>query len=128
MSMKEENEKVGLKLNIQNMKIMASHPITSWQINGGKVVDFLLRGSKTTADGGCSHEYKDTSSLEEAMTKLATVLKSRDITLPTKIHIVKAMVFLIVIYRCKSWTIKKPEHRRMDAFKFWCWRRLVCCC
>ena len=128
MSVKEESEKVGLKLNIQSMKIMASRPITSWQINGGKCQIFFFRGSKTTADGDCSHEYKDTSSLEEAMTKLASILKSRDITLPTKIHIVKAMVFLVVMYRCKSWTIKKPEHQRMDAFKFWCQRRLVCHC
>ena len=128
MSVKEESEKLGLKLNIQKTKTMASGPITSWQIDGETmeiVTDFIFLDSKITVDGDCSHEYKDTSSLEEAMTKVASVLKSRDIILPTKIHIVKAMVFLVVTYGCESWTIKKAECQRIDAFEMWSWRRLL---
>ena len=125
---KEESEKVGLKLNIQKTKIMASGPITSWEI-GGKTVetvsDFILGGSKITADGDCSHEIKGHLLLgRKVMTNLDNILKSRDITLPTKVRVVKAMVFPIVMYGCKSWTIKKAEHQRIDAFELWCWRRL----
>ena len=126
--MKEESEKVGLKLNIQKTKIMASGSITSGQIDGETmetVRDFILLGSKITADGDCSHEIKRHLLLErKAMTKLDSISKSRDITLPTKVHLVKAMVFSVVMYGCESWTIKKAEHQRIDAFELWCWRRL----
>ena len=129
MKVKEESEKVGLKLNIQKTKIMASVPITSWQIDGETVetvTDFHFLGSKITADGDCSHEIKRHLFLgRKAMTTLDTVLKSRDITLPTKVHIVKATVFPAVMYGCESWTIKKAEHLRIDAFELWCWRRLL---
>ena len=128
MKMKEESEKVGLKLNIQKTKIMASDPITSWDIDGETVEtvsDFILGGSKVTADGDRSHEIKRRLLLgRKIMTKLDGILKSRDITLPTKVHPVKAMVFPVVMYRCESWTVKKAEHRRTDAFELWCWRRL----
>ena len=121
--------KVGLKLNIQKTKIMASGPITSWQI-GGETVEtvtaFIFLGSKITADGDCSHEIKRHLLLgRKVMTNLDSILKSRDVTLPTKVHLVKAMVFPVVIYGCESWTIKKAEHRRIDAFELWCWRRLL---
>ena len=129
MKVKEESEKVGLKLNIQKTKIMASSPITSWQIDGETVEtvrDFILGGSKMTADGDCSHEIKRCLLLgRKVMTNLDSILKSRDITLPTKVHLVKAMVFPLVMYGCESWTIKKAEHRRIDAFELWCWRRLL---
>ena len=129
MKVKEESEKADLKLNIQNMKIMASGTITSWQIDGETmetVTDSFFLGSKITADGECSHEIKTHLLLErKAMRNLYSVLKSRDITLPTKVHLVKAMVFPIVIYGCESWTIKKAEHRRIDAFELWCWKRLL---
>ena len=125
MKMKEEREKVGLKLNIQKMKIMASGPITSWEIDGETVSDFIFLGSKITADGDCSHEIKRRLLLGRiVMTNLDSVLKSRDITLPTKVCLVKAMVFPVVMYGCESWTVKKAEHRRIDAFELWCWRRL----
>ena len=127
MKVKEESKKVGLKLNIQKTKIMASGPITSWQIDGetmGTVIDFILGGSKITADGDCNQEIIRHLLLgRKAMTNLDNILKSRDITLPTKIHLVKAMVFPVVIYGCESWTIKKAEHQRMNAFELWCWRR-----
>ena len=110
IKVKEESEKVGLKLNIQKMKIMASGPITSWEIDGETVADFILRGSKITANGDCSHEIKKRLLLgRKVMTNLDSILKSRDITLPTKVHLVKAMVFPVVMYGCESWTIKKPE-------------------
>ena len=126
MKVKEESEKVGLKLNIRKTKIMASGPITSWQIDGETVTDFILGSSKITADGDCSHEIKRCLLLErKAITYLDSTLKSRDITLPTKVRLVKAMVFPIVTYGCESWTIKKAEHRRADAFEIWCWRRLL---
>ena len=129
MKVKEENEKVGLKLNIQKTKIMASGPITSWQIERETVetvTNFILGGSKITADGDCSHEIKICLLLEgKVITNLDSILKSRDITLPTKFHLIKAMVFLVVMYRCKSWTIKKAEHWKIDAFELWCWRRLL---
>ena len=129
MKVKEESEKVGLKLNIQKMKIMASVPITSWQI-GGKTVEtvtnFIFLGSKITADGDCSHEIKRCLLLgRKVMTNLDSILKSRDITLPTKVRLVKAMVFPVVMYGCESWTVKKAERRRIDAFELWCWRRLL---
>ena len=121
MKVKEESEKVGLKLSIQKTKIMAPGPITSWQIDGETVetvTDFILGGSRITADGDCSHEIKDACSLEEkVMTNLDSILKSRDIILPTKVSIVKTMVFPVVMYGCDSWTIKKAEHRRIDAFE-----------
>ena len=127
--MKEENEKVGLKLNIQKTKIMASGPITSWQIDGETgetVADFIFLGSKITADGDCSHEIKRRLLLgRKVMTNLDRILKSRDITLPTKVRLVKAMVFPVVMYGCESWTIKKAEHQRIDVFELWCWRRLL---
>ena len=126
--MKEESEKVGLKLNIQKTKIMESGPITSWEIDGETmeiVRDFILGGTKITADGVCSHEIKRHLLLRrKAMTNLDSILKSRDITLTTKVHLVKAMVFLVVMYGCESWTIKKAECQRIDAFELWCWRRL----
>ena len=128
MKVKEESEKVGLKLNIQKTKIMASGPITSWQIDGETmetVLDFILGGSKITADGDCSREIKRRLVLgRKAMTKLDSMLKSRDITLPRKVHLVKAMVFPVVMYGCESWSIKKAERRRIDAFELWCWRLL----
>ena len=127
--MKEESEKSGLKLNIQKTKIMASGPITSWQIDGGKVetvTDFIFLGSKITVDGDCSHEIKRRLLLgRKAMTNLDRILKSRDITLPTKVYLVKAMVFPVVMYGCENWTIRKAEHRRIYAFELWCWRRLL---
>jgi len=123
------SEKVGLKLNIQKIKIMASGPITSWQIDGETVetvTDFIFGGSEVTADGDCSHEIKRCLLLgRKAMTNLDSMLKSREIILPTKVCLVKAMVFLIVMYGCESWTIKKAECRRTDAFELWCWRRLL---
>ena len=125
----EESEKVGLKLNIQKTKIMASGPITSWQIDGETVetlADFVFWGSKITADGDCSHEIKRPLLLgRKVMTNLDSILKSRDITLSTKVHLVKAMVFPVVLYGCESWTVKKAECRRIDAFGLWCWRRLL---
>ena len=128
MNVKEESEKVGLKLNIQKTKIMASSPITLWQIDGKTVEtvsDFIFRGSKITADGDRSHEIKRHLLLgRKVMTNLDSILKSRDITLLTKVHLVKAMVFPVVMYGCESWTVKKAEHRRIDAFELWCWRRL----
>ena len=129
MKVKEESEKVGLKLSIQKNKIMASSPITSWQIDGKAVeivTDFIILGSKITAEGDCSHEIKICLLLgRKVMTNLDSILKSRDITLPTKVHIVKAMVFPVVLYGCESWTIKKAERQRIDAFEQWCWRRLL---
>ena len=126
MKVKEESEKVGLELNIQKTKIMASGPITSWEIDAETVSDFIFFGSKITADGDCSHEIKRCLFLgRKAMTNLDSILKSRDITLPAKVCLVKAMVFPVVIYGCESWTIKKAEHRRIDAFELWCWRRLL---
>jgi len=129
MKMKEESEKVGLKLNIQKTRIMASGPITSWQIDGETVEtvrDFIWGGSKITADGDCSHEIKRCLLLgRKVMTNLDSILKSRDITLPTNVHLVKAMGFPAVVYGCESWTIKKAEHWRIDAFELWCWRRLL---
>ena len=129
MKVKEESEKVGLRLNIQKTKIMASGPITSWQIDGETVetvADFIFGGSKITADGDCSHEIKRRILLGRiVMTNLDSILKSRDITLPTKVHLVKAKVFPVVMCGCESWTIKKAEHRRIDAFELWCWRRFL---
>ena len=128
MKVKEQIEKVGLKLNIQKAKIMASSPITSWQIDGETetVADLIFLGSKITADGDCSLEIKRHLLLgRKVMTKLDSILKSRDITLSTKIHLVKAMVFPVVMYGCESWTIKKAEHWRIDAFEVWWWRRLL---
>ena len=126
MKVKEESEKVGLKLNIQKTKIMASGPITSWQIDEETVSDFILGGSKITADGDCSHEIKRRLLLgRKVMTNLESIFKSRDITLPTKVHLVKAMVFPVVMYGCERWTIKKAECRRIDALELWCWRRLL---
>ena len=126
MKVKVESKKIGLKLNIQKTKIMASGPITSWEIDGETVSDFIFWGSKTTADGDCSHEIKRRVLLgRKIMTTLDSILKSRDITLPTKVCVVKAMVFPVVMYGCESWTVKKAEHRRTDAFELWCWRRLL---
>ena len=129
MKVKQDSEKVGLKLNIQKTKIMASGPITSWQIDGETVetvADFIFLGSKITADGDCSHEIKRQLLLGgKVMTNLDSIVKSRDITLRTKVHLVKAMVFLVVMYGCESWTVKKAEHRRIDALELWCWRRLL---
>ena len=120
--MKEESEKVGLKLNIQKTKIMASSPITSWQIDRETVAAFSFLGPKITADGDCSHETRRRLLLgKKAMTNLDSILKSRDITLPTKVHLVKALVFPVVMYGCESWTIKKAECQRIDAFEWWCW-------
>ena len=125
MKVKEESEKVDLKVNLQKTKIMASDPITSWQINGETmetVVDFIFLGSKITADSDCSHEVKRHLLLgRKAMTNLESILKSCNVTLPTKFHLVKAMVFPVVMYGCASWTIKKAECRRIDAFEMWCW-------
>ena len=129
IEVKEESEKVGLKLNIQKTKIMASGPITSWEINGETVEtvsDFIFGGSKITADGDCSHKIKRHLLLgRKAMTNLDNILKIRDIPLPTKVRLVKAMIFPVVMYGCESWTIKKAEHQRIDAFELWCWRRLL---
>ena len=129
MKVKEESEKVGLKLNIQKTKIMASSPISSRQIEWETmetVTDFIFLGSKITADGDCSHETKRHLLLgRKVMTNLDSILKSRDITLPTKVRLVKAMVFPAVMYGCESWTVKKAEHQRIDAFELWCWRRLL---
>ena len=128
MKVKEESKKVGLKLNVQKTKIMASSPITSWQIDGETVdtmADFIFRGSKMTADGDCSREIKRRLLLgRKVMTNLDSIFKSRDITLPTKVCLAKAMVFPMVMYGCESWTVKKAECRRIDAFELWCWRRL----
>ena len=128
IKLKEESEKVGLKLNILKTKIMASGPITSWQIDGETVetvADFILGGSKISADGDCSHEIKRRLLLgRKVMTNLDSMLRSRDITLPTKVRLVKAMVFPMVMYGCESWTVKKAECQRIDAFELWCWRRL----
>ena len=128
MKVKEESEKVGLKLNIQKTKIMASGPITSWERDGETVEtvsDFIFLGSKITADGDCSHEIKRRLLLgRKAMTNLGSILKNRDITLPTKVRMVKTVVFSVVMYECESWTVKKAKHRRIDAFELWCWRRL----
>ena len=124
MKVKEESEKVGLKLNIQKMKIMASSSITSWEIDGETVADYFW--GLQNADGDCSHEIKRRLLLgRKVMTNLDSILKSRGITLPTKVHLVKAMVFPVVMYGCESWTVKKAEHRRTDAFELWCWRRLL---
>ena len=137
MKVKEESEKVGLKLNIQKAKMVAPGPITSWKIGGETmetVKDFMILGSKITADGDCSHEIKNQTNKQtkkhlilgrKTMTILDSILKSRDITLPTKVHLVKAVVFPVVMYGCESWTIKKPEHRAVDVFELWCWRRLL---
>ena len=129
MNMKQESEKVGLKLNIQKTKIMVSGPITSWQIDVvtmETVTKFILGGSKITADGDCSHEIKRRLLLgRKVMTNLDSILKSRDITLSTKVRLGKAVVFPLVMYGCESWTIKKAERRRIDAFELWCWRRLL---
>ena len=126
MKVKVESEKVGLKLNIQKTKIMASGPITSWEIYGETVSDFIFWGSKITADDDCSHEIKRCLLLgRNVMTNLDSIFKSRDITLPTKVRLVKAMVFPVVMYGCESWTEKKAERRRIDAFELWCWRRLL---
>ena len=131
MRVKEESEKVVLKLNIQKTKIMTSGPMTSWEIDGETVKtvetvsDFIFGGSKITADGDCSHEIKRHLLLgRKVMTNIDSILKSRDITLSTKVHLVKAMVFPVVMYGCETWTIKKAERRRIDAFELWCWRRL----
>ena len=126
MKVKEESESDGLKLNIQKTKIIASSPITSWEIDGETVSDFTFLGSKITADGDCSHEIKRRLHLgRKVMSNLDSILKSRDITLPTKVCLVKAMVFPVVMYGCESWTVKKAEHRSIDAFELWCWRRLL---
>src|SRR5574341_1061725 len=129
MKVKEESEKVGFKLNIQKTKILASGPITLWQIDGETVEtvsDFIFWGSKITADVDCSHESKRCLLLgRKVMTNLDSIFKSRDITLPTKVHLVKAMVFPVVMYGCESWTVKQAEHQRIDAFELWCWRRLL---
>src|SRR5574341_489168 len=129
MKGKEEREKVGLKFNIQKTKIIASGPVTSWQIDGKTmetVADFILGGSKITADGDCSHEIKRHFLFgRKAMTNLDSILKSKDINLPTKVYLVKAMVFPVVMYGCESWSIKKAEQKRIDAFELWCWRRLL---
>ena len=129
MKVKEESEKVGLKLNIQKTKIMASGPIISWQIDEETVEtvsDFILGGSKITADGDCSHEIKRCLLHgRKVMTNLDSILKSRDITVPTEVHLVKVMVFPGFMYGCESWTVTKAEHRKIDAFELWCWRRLL---
>ena len=129
MKVKEESEKVSLKLNIHKTKIMASGPVTLWQIDGETVetvADFIFLGSKMTADGDCSHEIKRCLLLgRKVMTNLDSILKSTDITLPTKVHLVKAMVFPVVMYGCESWTVKKAERRKIDAFELWYWRRLL---
>ena len=129
MKVKEESEKIGLKLNIQKTKIMASGPITSWEIDGETVqtvADFIFMGSKITADGDCSHEIKRHLLLgRKVMTNLDSIFKSRDITLPKKVHLVKAIVFAVGMYECESWTVKKYEHQRVNVFELWCWGRLL---
>ena len=126
MKVKEESEKLGLKLNIQKTKIMSSGPITSWEIDGETVSDCIFGGSKITADGDWSHEIKKCLLLgRKVMINLDSIFKSKDISSSTKVHLVKAMVFPVVMYGCKSWTVKKAEHRRIDAFELWCWRRLL---
>ena len=126
MKVKEESEKVGLKLSIPKTKIMTSGPITLWEIDGETVADFILGGSRITADGDCSCEIKRHLLLgRKVMNNLDNILKSRDITFPTKVHLVKAMVFPVVMYGCESWTVKKAEHPRIDVFELWCWRRLL---
>ena len=129
MKVKEESEKVGLKLNIKKVRIMAYGPITSWEIDGETVEtvsDLIFLGSKITVDGDCSHEIKRCLLLgRKVITKLDSILKRRDITLPTKVHLVKAMVFPVVMYGCERWTVKKAEHQKIDAFELWCWRRLL---
>ena len=126
MKVKEESEKVGLKINIQKTNIMGCDPITSWQIDGETVTNFIFGGSKITADGDCSHEIKRCLLLgRKAMTNLGSILKNRNITLPTKVCLVKALAFPAIMYGCESWTVKKAEHRRIDAFELWCWRRLL---
>ena len=128
MKLKEDRERVGLKLNIQKTNILASSPITSWQIDGETmetVTDFILGGSKITVDGDCSHEIKRHLFLGKAMTNLDSILKSRDITLPTQVCLVQAMVLPLVMYGCESWTTKKAECQRIDAFELWHWRRLL---
>ena len=126
MKVKEESEKVGLKLSIQKTKIMASGPITSWEIDGETAADFIFLGSKITADGDCSHEIKRHLLLgRKVLTNLDSILKIRDITLPTKVRLVKAMAFPVVMHGCESWTIKKAEHQSIVAFEVWCWRRLL---
>ena len=129
MKVKEDNEKVGLKHNIQKTKIMASGPITSWEIDGETVetvADFIFECSKITSDGDCSHEIKRRLLLgRKVMTNLDSILKSRDVALPTKVCLFKAMVFPVVMYGCESWTVNKAEHQRIDAFELWCWRRLL---
>ena len=126
MKVKEESEKVGLKLNIQKTKIMPSGPITSWEIDVKIVADFIFGGSTITADGDCSHEIKRRLLLgRKVMTNLDSIFKSRDITLPMKVRLVKAMVFPVVMYGCESWTVKKAERQRINAFELWCWRRLL---
>ena len=129
MKVKNESEKAGLKLNIQKTKIMASGPITSWQIDGETIetmTDYMFLGSKITVDGDCSHEIKRCLLLgRKAVTSLDNILRNRDITLPTKVRLVKAMVFLVVMYGCESWTMKKSDWQRIDAFELWCWRRLL---
>ena len=122
MKVKEESEKVGLNLTIQKTKTMAPGPITSWEIDGETVSDFIYLGSKITADGDYSHEIKTLTPWKESYDHLNSILKSRDITLPTKVGLVKAMVFPVVMYGCESWTVKKAEHRRIDAFELWCWK------
>ena len=126
MKVKKESEKIGLKLNIQKTKIMASSPITSRQMDGETVADFIFLGSKITADGDCSQEIKRCLLLgRKVMTNLDSILKIRDITLSTKVRLIKALVFPVVLYGCESWTVKKAECRRIDAFEPWCWRRLL---
>ena len=129
MQVKEESEKVGLKLNIHKTKVITSSPITSWQIDGEtmkRVTDFIFLGSRITTDGDCRHKIKRCLLFgKKAMTNLDSTLKSRDITLPTKVRLVKAVCFLVVMYGCERWTIKKAKHRRIDAFELWCWRRLL---
>ena len=128
MKVKEESEKVGLKLNIQKTKIMASGPITSWQMDGeamDTLTDFILGGFKITADGNCRHEIKRCLTLEESYDQPRQHIKKQRHYLSTKVHLVKAMVFPVVMYGCESWTLKKAEHQRIDAFKLWCWRRLL---
>ena len=126
MKVKGQSENSSLKLNIQKTNIMASGPITSWQVDGETVADFIFLGSQVTADGNCSHEIKRHLLLgRKVMTNLDCIFESRDITLPTKVSLVKAIVFPVVMYGCESWTVKKPECRRIDAFELWCWRRLL---
>ena len=126
MKVKEESENAGLKLHIQKTKIIGSYPITSWQIDGETVADFILLGSKITADGDCSHEIKRRLILGmKVITNLDSIFKSRDITLSTEVHLVNVMIFPVVMYGCESWTIKEAEHRRIDAFEVLCWRRLL---